>query len=65
MLAFAAVGTFLIAIGGGSRVAYADIKKQIQEAQSMAKDAKKYRVLYGDLRVEEAEESTLPPAPGK
>jgi outer membrane lipoprotein-sorting protein len=35
VLAFAAVGTFLIAIGGSSRVAYAEIKKQIQEAQSM------------------------------
>src|SRR5829696_1028359 len=33
VLAFAAVGTFFIAIGGGSRVAYADVKKQIQEAQ--------------------------------
>src|SRR5688572_9021984 len=36
VLAFAAVGTFFIAIGGSSRVAYADVKKQIQEARSMA-----------------------------
>ena len=27
------------------------------------KDAKQYRVLYGDLRVEDAEESKLPEAP--
>jgi hypothetical protein len=27
------------------------------------KDAAKYRVLYGDLRVEDAEENRLPPAP--
>src|SRR5215210_619059 len=35
VLAFAAVGTFFIAIGGSSRVAYADVKKQLQEAHSM------------------------------
>ena len=35
VLAFAAVGTFLIAVGGSSRVAYAEIKKQLQEARTM------------------------------
>jgi len=35
VLAFAAAGTFFIAVGGSSRVAYADIKKQLQEAQTM------------------------------
>ena len=29
------------------------------------KDAAKYRVLYGDLRIEDADESQLPPAPSK